>query len=114
MVREERSGPYADVPAFKAIRTTSQHPLGRWHYTEWETGERELYDSVEDPWELTNLVKDEAYADVVDQLAADLEAEFRRPREAARSSSASWLATSARGPRPWVQSPSAWSSLTCR
>jgi len=77
VVREERSGAYADVPAFKAIRTTSQHPLGQWHYTEWATGERELYDSVNDPWELTNLVKDEAYADVVDQLAADLEAEFR-------------------------------------
>lgn len=79
VVREERSGPYSNekIPTFEAIRTTAQHPLGRWHYIEWETGERELYDSVDDPWELTNLVKDEAYADVVDQLAADLEAEFR-------------------------------------
>ena len=80
VVREERSGPYsvsADFPTFEAIRTTSQHPLGLWHYTEWATGERELYDSVEDPWELTNLAKDKAYADVLDQLAADLDVEFR-------------------------------------
>jgi len=80
VVREERSGPYsvrADFPPFEAIRTTSQHPLGRWHYTEWATGERELYDSVEDPWELTNLARDKAYAEVLDQLAADLDAEFR-------------------------------------
>jgi arylsulfatase A-like enzyme len=77
LVREERSGPYADAPPFKAIRTTSRHPLGRWHYIEWGTGERELYDSSEDPWELTNLARDEAYGDVLEQLAADLAAEFR-------------------------------------
>ncbi len=76
VIREERSEEYSDVPAWRAIRTTSQHPLGRWHYVEYETGERELYDSVADPWELTNLVRDEAYAEVLEQLAADLEAEF--------------------------------------
>lgn len=76
VVREERSGQYADAPAWRSIRTTSQHPLGRWHYTEWATGERELYDSIEDPWELSNLVDDEAHVEVVEQLAADLEAEF--------------------------------------
>ncbi len=77
LVREERSGHYADAPPFEAIRTSSQHPLGRWHYIEWGTGERELYDSVEDPWELKNLVDKAAYADVADELAAELEAEFR-------------------------------------
>jgi N-acetylglucosamine-6-sulfatase len=80
VVREERSGPYsvsAGFPTFEAIRTTSQHPLGRWHYIEWGTGERELYDSVEDPWELTNLARNESYAEVLEQLAADLDAEFR-------------------------------------
>ena len=76
VVREERSGPYADAPAWQAIRTTSQHPLGRWHYTEWATGERELYDSVEDPWELTNLAKGGEHDEVVAQLSADLAAEF--------------------------------------
>ncbi len=77
LVREERSGPYADAPPFEAIRTTARHPLGRWHYIEWGTGERELYDSSEDPWELTNLAEDQAYAAVLEQLAADLQAEFR-------------------------------------
>jgi len=83
VVREERSEPYADVPAWWAIRTTSQHPLGRWHYVEYEGGKRELYDSVEDPWELNNLVSDEAYAEVVKQLAADLAAEYSSEAEAA-------------------------------
>ncbi len=81
VVREERSEPYADVPAWRAIRTTSQHPLGRWHYVEYEDGKRELYDSVEDPWELTNLVRDEEHAGIVKQLAADLEAEFSKQSE---------------------------------
>jgi arylsulfatase A-like enzyme len=34
---------------WNAIRTT------RWKYVEWETGDRELYDLVTDPYELTNL-----------------------------------------------------------
>lgn len=78
VVREERSGRYADAPEWRAIRTTASHPLGRYHYTEWATGERELYDSLEDPWELTNLARDDGYDEVVAQLAADLDAEFRR------------------------------------
>jgi arylsulfatase A-like enzyme len=77
VVREERSGEYSGLPTFEAIRTTLQHPLGRWHYIEWGSGKRELYDSIEDPYELTNLAGREAYADVVQQLAADLDAEFR-------------------------------------
>ena len=81
VVREERSGPYADAPPFEAIRTTSTHPLGRWHYIEWGTGKRELYDSVKDPWELTNLAGDKSYQEVRDQLAADLETEFRGTTE---------------------------------
>jgi arylsulfatase A-like enzyme len=76
LVREERSGHYADAPAFRAIRTTSQHPLGRWHYIEWATGERELYDSVADPWELHNLVKDAEHRDIAAALSDDLRAEF--------------------------------------
>lgn len=76
VVREERSGRYADAPEWRAIRTTAQHPLGRWHYIEWATGERELYDSVEDPWELTNLATGGEHDEVVAQLSADLAAEF--------------------------------------
>ena len=85
VVREEGTEGYANgkVPYWQAIRTTDQHPLGRWHYVEYEGGKRELYDSVEDPWELTNLVRDEAYAEVVKQLAADLAAEFSSNAKAA-------------------------------
>jgi arylsulfatase A-like enzyme len=76
-VVREQSGPgYPSAPEFWAIRTTSQHELGRWHYIEWATGERELYDSIEDPWELTNLAKRDEYAEVVAQLSGDLHREF--------------------------------------
>jgi len=85
-VREERSGHYADAPAFRAIRTTSRYPLGRWHYTEWATGERELYDPVADPWELHNLVGDGEHDEIVAALAEDLATEFSPPVETPGSS----------------------------
>jgi N-acetylglucosamine-6-sulfatase len=76
VVREESGPGYPSAPQFWAIRTTSQHPLGLWHYTEWVTGERELYDSVNDPWELTNLARGGEHDEIVDQLSADLHVEF--------------------------------------
>lgn len=76
-VVREQSGPgYPWSPEFWAIRTSDQHPLGRWHYIEYETGEVELYHSVADPWELGNLAVDPAYVDVKGQLAAALRVEF--------------------------------------
>jgi N-acetylglucosamine-6-sulfatase len=76
-VVREQSGPgYIAAPEFWAIRSTSQHPLGRWHYVEYETGERELYDSVMDPWELDNLADSEEHQDVVSRLSAELHLEF--------------------------------------
>jgi arylsulfatase A-like enzyme len=49
----------------------------RYLYTEWDTGisllpERELYDTYADPYELTNLANDPAYAATVNQLADEL------------------------------------------
>jgi N-acetylglucosamine-6-sulfatase len=85
VVREERSGRYADAPAFRAIRTTSRYPLGRWHYTEWATGERELYDTVADPWELHNLVGDGEHDEIVAALAEDLATEFSPPADASEA-----------------------------
>ena len=76
VVREESGPGYPSAPQFWAIRTTSQHALGRWHYTEWATGERELYDSLNDPWELTNLAKGDGHDEVLAQLATDLHGEF--------------------------------------
>jgi arylsulfatase A-like enzyme len=76
LVREESGPGYPSAPRFWALRTTSQHPAGRWHYIEWVTGERELYDSIADPWELTNLARGGAHDEVVSQLSAQLRAEF--------------------------------------
>jgi len=76
VVREESGPGYPSAPRFWALRTTSQHPLGRYHYTEWETGERELYDSVADPWELRNLAVRGKHDEVLAQLAAELRLEF--------------------------------------
>jgi arylsulfatase A-like enzyme len=53
---------------WRAIRTTSASPLGRWHYAEYDSGERELYDSVNDPWEMENVAGKPAYAEVQQQL----------------------------------------------
>lgn len=55
-------------PAWWAIRTTTENPLGLWHYIEYATGEKELYDLSKgpcyrwsaskggDPCELKNLL----------------------------------------------------------
>jgi hypothetical protein len=47
-------------------------------YTEWDTGqllpERELYDTYSDPYQLNNLAGNPAYAPVVSDLAAELDA----------------------------------------
>jgi arylsulfatase A-like enzyme len=58
--------------AWSAIRTTSQSPLGQWHYIEYDDGFRELYDSVNDPWELNNLAYDQGYGPLIDALSARL------------------------------------------
>ena len=53
---------------WRAIRTTSASPLGRWHYAEYDSGERELYDSVNDPWELENIAGRPENAELVQNL----------------------------------------------
>jgi len=52
------------APKWAAIRTTPEAAEGRWHYVEYETGERELYDLANDPWELENLASDPDTADL--------------------------------------------------
>jgi arylsulfatase A-like enzyme len=85
VVREESGPGYPSAPRFWALRTTSQHPLGRYHYTEWETGEVELYDSLADPWELKNLALRGEHDEVVAQLSAELRAEFPELVDAPRA-----------------------------
>jgi N-acetylglucosamine-6-sulfatase len=72
----EHSAPDSFRPGFRGLRTTPSNPLGRWHYVEYETDERELYDSVADPWELENVADDPAYADVAAALAERLRIEL--------------------------------------
>jgi N-acetylglucosamine-6-sulfatase len=55
-------------PGLYGIRTAG------WKYTELDTGEKELYDLTNDPWELQNLDGDSAYAAQELQLAAELAA----------------------------------------
>jgi arylsulfatase A-like enzyme len=87
---------FLDVPAWYAVTTTRESPLAarscaahadrgcRWHYIEYETGERELYDLSNGPcWEwspgrngdpcrMTNRAGDAALADVEFTLSVKL------------------------------------------
>jgi arylsulfatase A-like enzyme len=60
------SGPQGTQPSFEAIRTE------RYMYAEHGTGEKELYDLKNDPFELVSRHNDPAYAVVQAQLAARL------------------------------------------
>jgi len=60
------------IPQFYAVRTME------WKYVEYETGDKELYDLVNDPYELTNLAGKRKYREIEAQLAerlAELEKE---------------------------------------
>ncbi len=56
-----------EEPRFAAIRTE------RFKYAEHDTGEKELYDLMNDPFELVSRHNDPAYASVKAQLAAELQ-----------------------------------------
>lgn len=65
----------ATAPAWWAVRTTTESQLGLWHYVEYETGEKELYnlDPGADPYELENLAGNSNYAQVQATLAETLQ-----------------------------------------
>jgi len=56
----------AMVPEFYAVRTP------QWKYVEYITAEKELYDLVNDPYELTNLAGKSKYREIEAELAARL------------------------------------------
>jgi arylsulfatase A-like enzyme len=60
MLHPDRKG----RPAWYGVRTTLGYSDTRWVYTEYATGERELYDLTSDPHQLENLAGKRAYADV--------------------------------------------------
>ena len=53
---------------WRAVRTTRSSNLGLWHYAEYDSGERELYDLAADPWEMENVAGKPAYADIQQTL----------------------------------------------
>jgi arylsulfatase A-like enzyme len=55
------------IPEFYSIRTAE------WKYTEYSTGEVELYDLVNDPFELENLAGKRDYREIQSELAARLQ-----------------------------------------
>ena len=55
------------IPYYEAIRTAE------WKYVRYETGELELYDLVNDPYEMQNLAGDAQYADLMAQLGQQLD-----------------------------------------
>jgi len=57
---------------FEAVRTA------RYVYAEYANGDRELYDLALDPWQLENAVLNPAYAGVVADMRARLDA-LRQP-----------------------------------
>ena len=81
----------AVMVGWRGVRTTSEAAVGRWVYTEYATGERELYDisggpcwtwqagDPGDPCELTNLAGDPAHAALEARLAATVAAQETNP-----------------------------------
>lgn len=55
------------IPEFYAVRNNE------WKYVEYSTGETELYDLVNDPYELQNVTDEEKNADIQKELAARLQ-----------------------------------------
>jgi arylsulfatase A-like enzyme len=55
------------IPEFDAVRTVD------WKYVEYSTGEKELYDLKNDPYELENIADKPAYADIQKQLKVRLD-----------------------------------------
>ncbi len=53
-----------------AVRTTNLNPLGLWHYVEYQSGFRELYNLAPDadPWEMDNVAYDPDHAGLISQL----------------------------------------------
>jgi arylsulfatase A-like enzyme len=51
------------IHPWAAVQTTQLSPLGLWHYVEYKSGFKELYDVApgHDPWELDNLASNPAY-----------------------------------------------------
>lgn len=82
---------FRGMVAWRSVRTTDEASIGRWVYTRYTTGEKELYDlsggpcwtwqvgDPGDPCQLTNLAGDPQHALIQSRLAATLAARETRP-----------------------------------
>lgn len=64
--------PTQAIPGWATIRTTAQSGTGLWRFTLYATGERELYDQVNDPYELNNVASQPSRAALVATLGQRL------------------------------------------
>ena len=68
------------MPAWYGLRTTGGFAdAERWVYTEYASGEVELYDLVADPWQLENLASSGEHDERRVELRDMLHAEVIRP-----------------------------------
>jgi arylsulfatase A-like enzyme len=88
---------FTGVRTWFGLRTTPSNPLGLWHYVEWADGEKELYDEVNDRWELQNVAGVAQYSQLEAQLHTRL-ALLKREGARAHPDAAVSKTTSA----PWV------------
>jgi arylsulfatase A-like enzyme len=65
---EEEGGMTALVPSYVGFR------IKEWKYVEYETGERELYNLIDDPFELDNLAAQSQYEQTMNDLSARVHA----------------------------------------
>jgi arylsulfatase A-like enzyme len=91
VVFEEHAAVGGLVVPWRSVRTTEEAAIGRWVYTEYASGEKELYDVSRgpcwtwqvgdpgDPCQLTNLAGVPAYAPIQARLAATLAAQDEHP-----------------------------------
>jgi arylsulfatase A-like enzyme len=70
---EGRPGQPDSMPQFWAVLARTSDG-GFWKYVELDTGERELYDQVRDPYELNNRAGEPALATLQQELRAELQA----------------------------------------
>ena len=68
----EESGLAAIIPGYSGYRTKE------WKYIEYDTGERELYDLINDPYEMNNLIDEPGYEETIFSLQSHLK-ELKSP-----------------------------------
>ncbi len=96
-ILEQAPAGMRSTPPWHAVRTDE------WHYVEYATGERELYDFGKDPWSLQNRAGRVGYAAIQAELAADLNVLLDRTPAPSPSPSPTPMPTPTPTPRPTIE-----------